>query len=248
MANFVHINLVDGVYIDGQVPGAGDFQRLDRQLFAAVDGDNGGSWSPTSPIVLGTDAIELGAPPGFIRGRTRSIYARMYGWEQSSADTLWQWVKRDDRGFYIPTTGMRSRSSGAAYEIPLGRQAHHGATLSNVRLSISVGAAHDLVPKYMPAIYVIRRALDGSGEDEYLHALTAGAWPKPETGALWYADGYVQSLDVACDRNNVIDSETYVYRVKYVDEYGTGAFDYGNGNYLVSLRLDFTAIRSLSFP
>ena len=52
MAHFVRTQL-DATWTTGNyVPSIADWQSLDAKVFASVNGDNGGTWAPSSPIVI----------------------------------------------------------------------------------------------------------------------------------------------------------------------------------------------------
>jgi hypothetical protein len=61
MAHFVRTQ-IDAVWVDGYVMPAADFIDLDSKLFRSINGDEGGLYSPTSPIVVGGSGLTVTGP------------------------------------------------------------------------------------------------------------------------------------------------------------------------------------------
>lgn len=61
MAHFTRTQ-VDATWINGYVMPAADFIDLDSKLFRSVNGDDGGLWSPSSPIILGGSGLTVTGP------------------------------------------------------------------------------------------------------------------------------------------------------------------------------------------
>ncbi len=58
MAHFVRVR-APGMWLTGTVLDGGELESFDAQIFAAINGDAGGTWAPTNPIVIGGDGIEI---------------------------------------------------------------------------------------------------------------------------------------------------------------------------------------------
>lgn len=58
MAHFVRTQS-DATWISGYTPPGSDFQSLDQKTFKAVNGDEGGTWAPSSPIIIGGQGQQL---------------------------------------------------------------------------------------------------------------------------------------------------------------------------------------------
>src|SRR5207244_7857480 len=52
----------DGVWIDGYTPPAADYADLDAKTFAAINGDRGGTWAPTSGLHFTGAGSEITGP------------------------------------------------------------------------------------------------------------------------------------------------------------------------------------------
>lgn len=243
MATFVFLDGIDGVWATSDVPTYTQWSLLDAQLFAALDGDNGGSWAPTSAIEITN--LHVPAPPEYVDPLPFSAFIRILGFNESiNTDAYWAWGGGN-------ILGLRARtalSTGTPIDIPLTRQARHGATITNVRVYYAISTSHASgLPETMPNLAIYRRPADGSGEAELLHEVDAGLLPTPESAEAYYLSGYTQHFDLACDQKNVIDATAYVYFARWRDESGSNAFAENSGNYLLAMRLDYT-VPSMAFP
>ncbi|MBS2017484.1 MAG: hypothetical protein JST00_31670 [Deltaproteobacteria bacterium] len=61
MANFVATQ-PDLTWVDGYVPPAADYADLDAKVFAALNGDRGGTWAPSSAIVIAGSGLQVVGP------------------------------------------------------------------------------------------------------------------------------------------------------------------------------------------
>jgi hypothetical protein len=58
------------------VPNARDFSIWDRAQYQGIDGDNGGTWAPASPIGIGGNGVQLSAPSLMAAGFTTRLGGR----------------------------------------------------------------------------------------------------------------------------------------------------------------------------
>jgi hypothetical protein len=57
--SFIHGGNGSGAWPTGFVPGQAEWQQIDQYLFEALNGDKGGSWAPTTPIVIGGSGLDV---------------------------------------------------------------------------------------------------------------------------------------------------------------------------------------------
>lgn len=247
----------------GYVPQASEFDDLDQKTAEAVNGDDGGSWSPSSPIVIGGAGvrlqgnvaheisgagtkvkttsggrIELGDSdypllPVGHPGRSRTLLTRAEAGRGPEYEFKWG----HDVGY------LRSVALFAQLAIPL--RVHHAATLSNVRVYFKVGAVHANVPATPPSVSVYRYKLS-DGTIAFLDpaVATTGSWAN---GAAYTNGGATQYIDYPCTQNNVIDAAAYLYVCSWVDESGANAFTPPAGNVVIGAAGSFTTITDLGF-
>ena len=61
-----------GVWANEMVPGAGDYQRWDLSQSKILNGDNGGSWAPTRPIIFGGAGVQFTTAQSHFDGGVRT--------------------------------------------------------------------------------------------------------------------------------------------------------------------------------
>lgn len=137
------------------VPGPRDFAIWDTAQFKAVDGDNGGTWNPLTPIVIGGSGVTLTNAFSNLKGGFLTQQGGRYSLGANDFPTfslarmrtvicpLWQaspFNEADGVAFNFqvlssPAFGIQSsRASGAIY-IPIpARFLHNGATLAGAKL------------------------------------------------------------------------------------------------------------------
>src|SRR6185295_1774025 len=49
-----------GFWIDGSVVDPAEFEAIDTSLFKAINGDDGGTWAPSSQLVIGGSGLQVG--------------------------------------------------------------------------------------------------------------------------------------------------------------------------------------------
>ena len=60
MAHFLNIQ-TGGIWTDGTAVTAAKFELIDSQLFKAINGDEGGTWAPSSAIIIGGSGLTVSA-------------------------------------------------------------------------------------------------------------------------------------------------------------------------------------------
>jgi hypothetical protein len=142
------------LWTNASVPNARDLAHWDSNQFKSVDGDNGGTWNPTSPVGLGGSGVQLGAASVMNGGFTTQLGGR-YDLASSDYPTFaanrTRTVRFSLRGLSA-STGVIRRSNGTILGRPFTRQGwynpgasvewftippryiHNGATISEIRL------------------------------------------------------------------------------------------------------------------
>lgn len=251
------------------VPSNIDFQIIDEQLYGSINGTDGGTWNPTSPIVIGGAGLKL----GLTMKLPSTSYSRLVSLEEVHASNV------HHRGDPYPNIAPQAITCPIQYSydrvgtqtlymatrifVPLDDYLHNGATLSNVRLSFRVGKAHASVPATLPTIGILRVPGTLSGGAVGLRSTgILQTIATPVSGADWYREGALQTFNYVCNSLNVIDRSNYIYYALITEESGSGGFAYDKGtalsapvnqvddvgNIYHSLRLDFTAITDMTIP
>lgn len=100
---------------------------------------------------------------------------------------------------------------------------HHGATLYQLFVGLSVGTSHASVPAVRPSLSLIRYNWTGMFSPQALSTVDPQYFPNPGSGAAYYNGGAQQYMNYVCNQNNVIDNENYIYVLSITDESGAGS-------------------------
>jgi hypothetical protein len=234
-------------------------RNIDEKTKLGVSG-NGGSWAPSSAIIIGGAGLELQsdillsgtakAQPGtgknfvfgdddyfrFSASRTRIIHDSPL--LTLSKETL----QREARPWSSVSTAvpsLRTKRPNARVVCPL--RIPDGGRLSEIVIGFMVGQSHADVPTILPKARAIRIAADGTFT-QHPYPTTSGhdpdGWVVPATpvsGAAWYNGGAIQTLTLTYDQTLLpgADTSLYGYAVEWVEESGTNAFADDVGNHLV---------------
>ncbi len=192
-----------GQWAQEMVPGAGDYQRWDANAAKLVSGDLGGTYAPTSPIVIGGGGIYSGA--GYASGgvstatggrviiqasandfpqlnppRVRTIRVPLLGNLVAPADSpvacVIKWETDDVSGFGAVVTSAPGLLCYAQIEIP-GRYIHAGARLASFELDFVVRQKPTALPTN--PIQLIWFGSDNTG------AATNFTWPGLASTLFW---------------------------------------------------------------
>lgn len=246
----------DAVWVRGYVTLGVDMRAIDRNTYAAINGDEGGTWSPSSQIVIaGEGAIAAG--PWTMSGASVKV--------TTSADAPITF----DNGAATDYFGLSGAHSGVAPEVhvDLFEQAGLGGALKLLKgerfhflipvysgaakidyavVAFKVGEAHANVPASLPRIRVIAVATDGTitplrardattDADGFQHVGT------PASGAAWYNGGAAKAATYTCNVVLPVDSGTHLYFVEIVEESGTNAW-VTTGNIYLSCRTVYSSV------
>lgn len=180
-----------GQYPAAFVPTPAFVRRLDQAASESVDGDNGGLWTPSSPLITGGAGVSLtanGSLSAVTTGRRAAngggiILTTAYvtispARPRTTAVPLRDFLLRHDDETetarpYAESgpsiVGVSSTFTGFACRVPSFR-IHHGYTPTKVTLRMRVGTRPAIVPTSMPGFVVTRTAQTGVwnlGQNEY---------------------------------------------------------------------------------
>ena len=253
-----------GQWLAHTVPTARDLQRLDDLGSRSVNGDEGGTWNPTSPIIIGGQPIQVttaassyegGARtenggrivhadndvPIFSTTRTRSVLVPLYRLHDSTKAYV---------DYATGPLGLISQYFNIYATVQLdGRYFHKAATLSTVTLRFRVGQSHTSLPTNLPGFNLARINSTRTAFD-FLHSSTYSLvrLPTPASADAYYNAGAPQSVVMTCNQNNTnVDPTTYVYVIILGDEGAGGGTIDPSLNIFHSLKLDFTNVADMRF-
>ncbi len=237
-------------------------RNIDEKTLLAVSG-TGGTYAPSSPIILGGEGVELqsamllsGTATAFPAVGKNYIfgdddYFRFSALRDRTIidsptlllakDTL----QREARPWGSTSTvapTLRTKRPRARLLMPI--RIPDGSYLATVVVAFKVGQSHANVPANLPRMRVVRIGTDGVIEQ---HPNPSSAlydpegwvrFPVPASGAAWYDSGNVQTMPLYYDYANTeaADSASYGYAVEWEDEWGTNSFADDVGNHLVYLQ------------
>lgn len=251
-----------GWYRGLKIP-ASVLRNIDEKTKKAVSG-TGGAYSPSQPIIIGGEGIELqcgvllaggahvvpaagkairfGDDDYFVHGtpQVRTIdQCPMEFWPSGLGIPAHARIYLDSTIATVPA--IRTVRADAFLRLPL--RIPDGAILTAFSIDFKVGQTHANVPTTLPSARVIRVAADGT-IDQYPSPTTVqrepGGWVSPAlpaSGALWYAAGALQTLTLTFSAAGVpTDTSQYAYAVEWREESGADSFTNYVGNYLVHFR------------
>lgn len=264
MAHGTRINALDSFYVDGAPIPATYFQSVDGAQNAAIDGDTGGSWAPSSPIVVagsgiwcagpwsysgavGTIAVSSSAPVTFgdsdyfnlnasHADATRTLLTNCDTGIDASGSNGFLAQDSATSGMYDPRLSGATGSGLWRLLVPL--RVHHGATLSQVTFNFSIATGHGALPQYRPTTRVYQVDLLGNVVN-----LFSGTWLV--IGSAVNTVGAYEALTSATFPvvgGTIIDTSQYRYHAEIVDETGLSS---QVGNKWHSIACTFASIADL---
>jgi hypothetical protein len=239
----------DGTWNTGYAVTPSDIADLERKAFQGINGDVGGSYTPTSELFIQGSSMVVSGPTEI---RQRGIVTGavvLYGTEferfavghVNRSRTIWQpcspfavvgptpWAvvpSINPRGAHAVASRIIGHEAAVVPEFVVELRVHNGATLSKARLRLKVTTPHSSAPAAMPKVRIGRMRYDGvveyltSGIDNYV------SLPKANSGQDWYKDGDVQEFEIPCTQNNVIDISQYSYFANVVEESGIRGYPF----------------------
>lgn len=170
----------------------------------AVDGDGGGTWTPSAPIILnGTSALQLG---GMLKYTSRNITRAQPIIPQVTDVANWNWVA-DMSGLLT----WKNLVTATRCQVELTKLAHN-STVSEVRLFFQGGGGHAALPAVMPAFRLYR--INTSGVYVALGASTND----PSANVAAYEAAH--SVNINLTASFVVDLTQYRYILAVASESG----------------------------
>jgi hypothetical protein len=210
-----------------------ELERLDAGQFAAVNGDDGGTWNPTTPIRIGGAGTQITLAAGvylpfadgvrtFVRSLNPMPVNRMFGGASFDATEVAGNVTGNGAG------------SGFQQSIPV----PYGATLLNVRTYVQVTGGHATLPGIGPGLTILSVPIATlpTGETE-LNSTDTISLALPANVGIYNALGFTY-WDYPCIQNNTsIDTSTKAIIAIMNDESGGGQMA---GNIFYGFQITYT--------
>lgn len=242
-------------WINGALaPSGAEMSTLDANLAGLVNGDGGGTFNPSNPLIVGGAGMYALGPWVMDGGAAGCITPAASGARivhgdgdafvlplGHSGQTLTVEQSFVDAVSVRPNTYVSTSSAfvlnamipGAEFSLPL--RVRDGAILFNLTTSFIVTGAHGGgVPALLPKLRIVATALDGT-KYPLKQGGTADASgyirvPTPASGSAWHAAGAVQTITYTTTAGidqRTVDRTAYSYSLEVVDENGANAFAAG---------------------
>lgn len=264
-----HLNriLSDAVLIRGYITLGIDLAKIDTNIFKALNGDKGGTWSPTSSITIaGKGVVVAGPGPWTMSGTTVKVttgpnkpilfgkgdktdyFGIATGHVGAAFSTFVRFIESFTKNVGVKddsTTGVLTTVPGVRFFTPL-RVFSGAPKIDSVQVVFLVLQAHASVPQYLPKMRVIAVSVDGTVTPLRTADSTTDSdgfkyFPTPVSGAAWYNGGAIQTFTYTCNVIKPVDVSTYSYFVEFVDESGTGSFT-TTGNLYYGATVAYSAV------
>lgn len=223
-----------GVWGNDLAPGAGDYQRLDVTQSKAVNGDDGGTYAPASPIVIGGQGISVGAGStctGGVRTKTAGRVSMAQGVPRFSAargrtilvpviGNTYSFPAGVSPGIPAPATisdtgsGILGASTGnLQIQIPR-RYLHVGARLATISL-VYVCTKR---PSALPASSMV---MVPAATDDTTGGPTSTPGPNPLFSAATWTSGHAYALNSYVVPSGATNNTGYLMQATAVSGTGT---------------------------
>lgn len=256
----------------GQWPGANTvygptLRQLDQAIFEAINGDEGGTWVPLTPVSIGgqglrvtttsslisgdiiTQANSLGIEladndwPTFVANRTRAIFVPFSSWTESGND----YARNFDASPFFPKRNGLQIASPIALTIPLNDalRLHNGATLTSVDIHMRVPIPHSGSGSAAAVASgaTVYRTSPGA-TTQYLNSSGVSGIADPVASLdAYYNNAVPRIFSYPCNQNNVIDTLSWSYIILIAD----AADALGAQNEYLGATLNFTTIPNMAF-
>lgn len=255
----------DSKWVTGPPLAGSEITTVDVNLTKAINGDGGGTYTPSAQIVIGGAAglrlctathqlsgagaiiqtslsqeqfVEYGDDDYALLDSGHAGASRHLGAAGGEAVSIFNWLL----GFSPPASRAPSAREWLALAV------HDGATLASVTIGFVV-SVHADPPEVLPTFRPL--AIDRAGTIYPLATATPGGVvpfsPNPATGVAWHNGGNAQTFTITCDSPGanprvVVDRSKYAYFVEVIDESGI-SYARGNGYFDATAHLTSIADR-----
>lgn len=213
-----------------------ELEDFERKMFKAINGDEGGTWNPTSAIVLRNFGLDtyLAATKwlGFSDAGNKRTLSRV----DPPTPTMRLFSALGTGSGLIQGQGLGSAFS-RRIEVP------HGATLTSIKARVRINNAHAGLPATnYPMMTVQRVDYATGGLTTFLKSTDAGAGVNesfvgaPVVNVAAYNALGDFEFTYTPDQNNVVDRTAYYYVVSVIDESGVNAL---SGNIFKGFKYTF---------
>jgi hypothetical protein len=184
---------VGGVWVAQDVPCAATFQRWDVTQSKAVNGDAGGSYAPSTPIVLGGAGLILGTS-GVMQGGIATLTGGRLFLSLASGDAVNLSPARA-RTIAVPTDPRIDGSALTTQDFPVPpRYTHNGALVATVAMTLEVLQRPEGLPVgSIPRIELEAYIAAGTSSATVPNNLAASTWA---SGTVYPANTYIVPTDV----------------------------------------------------
>jgi hypothetical protein len=260
----------DAGYYRGYVGAGGELatiiRNIDEKTKKSINGDEGGTWSPSSPIEIGGAGVIVGGPwvmsgagvtvttdtdkpITFGRGDAADYFAldpahagaspTVYSAFRVASSAL----KSDEP--YLSGGRLLSAAVGSRFATPL-RVLSGAPSIATVTVTFRVNETHMDVPQVLPRMRVVAVASDGTviplrAPDATTDLEGFQYFPTPASGAAWTAGGADQAWLYTCNVAHVVDTGEFLYFAELVDESGADSWTVA-GNLFIGAAVTFAPI------
>ena len=256
----------------GQWPGANTvygptLRQLDQAIFEAINGDDGGTWTPLTPVSIGGQGMRVTTTsslisgdvitlpkssgiklldndwPTFVAARTRSVFVPFSSWTETTND----FSHNTDASLFFPKRNGLQPGAAIGITVPINDalRLHNGATLSSVDIRMRVPVPHQGSGSAaaIASAFSLYRTSPGA-TTQYLNSAGFGLVTDPVASLdAYYAAGLPRTVAYTCNQNNTVDTASWSYILQITDQ----ADALGVQNEYLGATLNFTNILTMAF-
>lgn len=248
----------DTVLVRGYIVSTQNLIDIDQKTFVSLNGDEGGAWAPTAPIVIGGTGVIIaglwtisGSGASVTTGVSKSITFNRgtsgdyFGFDPSHAGALPATVSNFFE-FYTPVAqsvvwfgGLLPTKTGARFFTPL--NVYSGASqINTVVITWRVRETHSALPQYLPRVRVIAVTDEGvviplRSSDATTDADGFQFLPTPASVTAYNNGLVAQTWTYTCNVVLPVDSTEYTYFIEFIEESGTGSWVSSGSQFIKSV-------------
>lgn len=228
-----------------------ELEQLDADHAKAINGDGGGSYAPSSPIIIGG-----GSGAGGLSFSLAASGDAPFDWPSFDAEVGGYRTRRvaspvsttyKSTNFSPAAAGyQQSSATGGSFSAEID-EVHDNATLESVTLFFRIMGTHSGLPAVFPTLSIARLDITGTGTGVTLNSGDAGSGLAISAAGsvVAYEDGKVtQSFKYVCNQNNVLNRSIHRLIAAVVEESGANSV---SGNIFLGLQLEYRAT-DMRFP
>lgn len=239
--------IADTVLVRGYITTTQNLIDIDQKTFVSLNGDEGGTWSPTAPIIIAGTGVVIaglwvmsGAGVSVTTGVSKPITFNKgtagdyFGIDPSHAGYTPSTIS-NFFDYYAPVAqavgwfgGLLPNQPGARFFTPL--NVYSGASkIDNVVITWRVRESHAALPQYLPRARVVAVTDEGvviplRTKDATTDADGFQFLPTPASPSAYYNAHLPQTWTYTCNVVLPVDSAKYVYYIEFIEESGTNSW------------------------